>query len=299
MIGLLGLLACGGPRPEDALTWRESWELLGALEDGTTIDARASVGNTGLLRGQGHLRLERWNPHEGAIITGADAPPGVVTLDDDRRSLRMGRDGVWREDDGSWRYALVGAELGATLTLLPELEPAPPATTLEGGGQRSAEAPVPLGELTGWLESGKRGGLMRGRGVLVHRGGDGRAQGARLAAWALGPGLGIGVDTEGGLTLGWAGVDGRLLDASDAKLSGDAEGKVTLDFRPASEVWVTLRPRPPAGERDPYEHLLGFERALAGWLAPVEPRRLTRALAEVHVGDSTRTVPGLILRGGD
>lgn len=292
------LLACG-PRPEDGLAWRERWELLGALEDGTTIDARAEISNTGLLRGQGHLRLERWKTDESPILTGADAPPNVVSLEADRSGLTMGEDGVWREPNGSWRYNLLSSDLGATLTLAPEVEATSPVTTLTGGGQWAIEALIPAGELTGWLESGKRGGLLRGRGVLVHRGGDGRPEGARLAAYALGDGVAVGIDTQGALTLAWATVAGERLDARDAKLSMSPEGKVTLDFRPSADLVVTLRPRAPAGSRDPYEHLLGFERLLAQLVFPADARQLSRALADVAAGGARRTVPGLILQGGD
>lgn len=299
MIGLLLLLTACGPRPEDALRWSERWEMIGALEDGTTIDGRVSVGNTGLLRGQGHVRLERWNPHESPIIAGSDAPPGLVALDPDRASVRMGRDGIWQEEDGSWRFALLSSDLGATLTLDPELEKVGPEVAMVDGQQWASEAVIPTGKLSGWLESGKRGGLLQGRGVLIHRGGDGRPEGPRLAAFVLGSDLGLGIDTLGGASLSWVGLNGHLQDSRDAQLSASADGTILLDFRPAANVWASLRPRPPAGSRDPYEHLLGFERPLAQWALPAAPRELSRALAEVHVGETTRTLPALILRGGD
>lgn len=297
---LAAALGCGDGRPEQSLRWREQWELIGALEDGSIVDARVSVANTGLLRGQGHLRLERWSPRETAIVTGVDAPPGVVALDPERRALTMGRDGLRAVEGGAWRYELQSADMGATLTLAPELDALPPLTVLEGGGQWAIEALVPAGELSGWLESGKQGGLQRGRGVLIHRGGDGRPAGERAAAYVLGPGLSIGLDEQGGLRLAWAALDGHRMNAADARLSWEeGGGAATLDLRPGADLWVRLAPRPPEGSRDPHEHLLSAERALLRWAAPTPPRRLQRALAEVHLGDEVRKVPALLLRGGD
>lgn len=294
---VLLLAGCAG-RPEQSLTWRESWELLAALEDGTTLDLRAAVSNTGLLRGQGHMRLDRWSPREGPIIAALDAPPGVVSMALDRSGLRLGDAGVWASPDGSWRVEMVGAEAGATLTLTPETPALGPTTWLEGGGQWAVEAPVPGGELTGWVEAGKRGGLLRGRGVLLHRGGDGRPAGPREAAFVLGPELFVGLDRQGDGRLAWARIDGQDLDASDARLEEEADGRLVLDLRPASDLWVSLRPRPPEGYRDEYEHLLFFERPLAGWLGADSPRVLQRALAEVHNGASRRLAPALLLRVG-
>lgn len=296
LLGVSWLAACGRGRPEDSVRWRESWELLGALEDGSALDARVGVSNTGLLRGQGHLHLARWYPHESVVSTSLDAPPQVVRLDPDRQSLALGRDGLQAQPDGSWRFDLVGADVGATVTLRPEQGAPPPVITLEGGGQWASEAVVAGGDLTGLLESGKQGGLMHGRGVLLHRGGDARLSGERDAAFVLGSGLVVGYDVQGESRLCWAWADGVAQDTRDARLTWQADGTALLDLRPGADLWVLLRPRATGGSVDPYEHLLFFERPLVGLIETPLPRTLRRALAEVHHGSGSQDLPALILQ---
>jgi len=298
LLACVALSACGGARPEDSIRWREGWELLGALEDGSALDVRVSVSNTGLLRGQGHLRLERWYPQEGPVITSLDAPPPVVHLDADRRGLALGRDSLRAQPDGSWRFELVGADVGATVTLRPEQRATPPVITMAGGGQWASEAVIPAGVLTGLLESGKQGGLLHGRGVLLHRGGDARLSGERDAAFILGSDLALGYDVQGGSRLVWAWADGVALSVNDARLEQQPDGTALLDLRPGADLWVRLHPRATGGDIDPYAHLMFFERPLVRLLETPEPRALHRALAEVHRGQTSQDLPALLLHAG-
>lgn len=287
----LVLVGCG-ERPQDALGWSERWELLGVLEQGGVLDARVWVGNTDLLRGEGHLRFDRWLEDESPLLSGLDAPPQAVELDEDRQGLRLQTSGLSRLPDGGWRLALAEDEIDASVTISPTSAPVAPVSTLVGGGQWAEEALVPQGTLLGWAEAGQRGGLIRGRGVLLHRGGDGWPGGSRQVVVLLGEGLSVGLDLQGGQRFAWALVQGAPLDASAATLSEDGR---TLDLRPAAPLWATIK-EVPLGAREPDPALLLLERPFRGVLRASGGRQISRALAEVHVNEQTLRVSGLVLR---
>ena len=72
MIALL--LACAGA-PQDALTWREGMEFLAVLDGQGILDARITTGNTGFLRGQTRMRVDRWSAEGDPILFSQHAAP--------------------------------------------------------------------------------------------------------------------------------------------------------------------------------------------------------------------------------
>ena len=104
---ILLLAACAGA-PQESLTWREHIEMIGLLDGQGVLDARITVGNTGTLRGQGRLRVDRWSPEEVPIQFSQLSSPeqtrrsgeGIEMLEDgivqsgDRWQLRVVDDGL-------------------------------------------------------------------------------------------------------------------------------------------------------------------------------------------------------------
>lgn len=290
---ILALGGCGGGQPSDALRWSERWEMLAVLEEGGVLDARVWVGNTDLLRGEGHARFDRWVNGETPMLAALDAPPPAVALAEDRSALHlMDRGGIERLEGGEWRFTLSEDLVNASATLRPSAPTPPAASLVVGGGQWSEEALVAGGSLLGWVEAPPRGGLLRGRGVLLHRGGDGWPEGPRSLVILLGDQLSVGVDNQGDWTYAWASWRGEPLDASAARLTPGG-----VDLRPKAPVWATFK-ETPLGEHEPEPALLLLERPFAGWLRAPGGRALGRVLAEVHVGESTIRCSGLSLREG-
>ena len=157
----MALAGCGAA-PQDSLGWTERWELIGLLEDGGVLDARASVGNTDLLRGEGHLFFDRWAVGQSPMLSGLDAPPPTVEIDDDHGGIRLQESALERQADGSWRLSLASEPIHATVTLSPIGAPVPPTPLLIDGGQWAEEALVAQGTLLGWVEAEPRGGLCAG-----------------------------------------------------------------------------------------------------------------------------------------
>lgn len=293
-LGLAALLAGCGARPSDHLGWVERWELLGVLDDGGVLDARLSVGNTDLLRGEGHLRLDRWEMHQSPLLAGIDAPPQAVDLDLSRGHLRLPGGALERDPEGAWRLTVSSEGVSGAVTLTPSGAPSPTVSSTLGGGQWAEEALVPQGALLGWIEAQSRGGMMRGRGVLLHRGGDGWPGGERTLAVVLCEGLSLGLDLQGAARFAWARQGEQALDVASAALRG-SENDLILDYRPSSNLWAELK-LSALGERDGEPDLLLLERPFSSLLRATETRQLWRALAEVHAHEQTQRCSGLVLR---
>jgi hypothetical protein len=284
-------LACAGA-PTDALAWRETWELLALPEDGGALDVRATVGNTGLLRGQGHLRVDRWFSAQTPIPFGRDVAPEDVRLEPERRGVALGPDRLgWTGT--AWQLVAETQDALARVELLAGATDLPRSAWLEGGGQWTVEAAVPLGQARGLVSTPGRGGLLEGFGVLLHRGGDGVPEGPREAAFVLGPQLSLAIDRQGQGQLAWAIIRGRRVDASDATLSIDADGTALVDFRPTVNLAARIRPRGPPRQSDAHAHLLLPER----WAARGFPSRrsVRRGLAEVSYEGTRLETAALLL----
>ena len=294
-LALIALLACGH-RPEERVTWRERWEILGLPEDGGVVDVVASVGNTDLLRGQGHLHMDFWPASSSPVLLGRDTAPMATQWTPERDSVVLGTDRLARQKDGAWMARFSDLEANSRVTVRPDGDALPPATWSVGGGQWGVEVLAPGGALAGWTEAGKQGGSLVGRAVVLHRGGDGLPRGERVTVVLEGRGVSAGLDREAGGGVAWA--QGRALAQDDIKLQMDLQGRTTVDFRPQVDLWAALRLREAGGLREPSSTLLGPERWLYTTLGLEPPRALRRALAEVHVGADTWDVPALILLEG-
>lgn len=287
LAGVLAAVLPGcGRQPTDALSWRESWELLVLTRDGGVVDARVTVGNSGLLRAQGHLRADRWNEEELPILYGRDVAPVEVSVDPQRRAVRLGYDGLARGEDPmapeTWTFRARDEEARLLLHLSPEapLEVAP-ATGLEPGGQWTVAAPVARGQVTGWVSAAERGGLVEGWGALLHRGGDGRPAGRRLTVLIASRDLGLGLDLQGHGQLAWAWLEGEQLPLSTATVDLAETGPIVVRFADGPEVEIRTS-RKAAGRRLLYEHLLGPEQRVLAWIGQWKERRVRRGWARVR-----------------
>jgi len=284
-LGLLGLGACSGPPPEHP-SWREQWELIALAEDGGLVDARISVGNTGLLRGQGHLRADRWSADEVPIQFSQDVAPVEVSVDAARTQIHLGWQGLERGLDPSspdgWSFQAQDTETSFSIQLAPQAPPAPPAAAWqEGHGEWRVEATVPRGRVTGWASSGDRGGYLAGWGTLLHRGGDGLPAGRRLTLLVDGSDLAVGLDLQGRGALSWAWIDGAAVALGEPELHLGGPGPGTVRFASGLEV-VLHQNRKVGGHALIYDHLLDGEQWLVSALDQWRERRVHRGWARVR-----------------
>lgn len=300
--GVMALCVGCGRAPGDSLAWRECWEIVGLAEPGGIIDARVTIANTGLLRGQGHLRLDRVGPDIAPIQYARDSSPEQTTRNAGGTELSLAGDTLLGSDEGRrWRLRVRGEELNAVVEVRGTLAPPDGDAAMIGGGQWTLGPAVLDGRLHGWLEAGKRGGRLDGHAVVLRRGGDGVIDSPRTTVTILGDGLSLGVDTQGPLRIVWASVDGERLSTSETSVDLNTDGSGTLVVKGAREVRVAWWPTPAQGHSvsDPYEALTVPERLAVDLRGPLPLREVVALLATVEVDGTPRQSSGLLIHVGD
>ena len=283
------MLACAGA-PQDALTWRESIELLGIIDGQGVLDARITIGNTGTLRGQGRLRLERWSPNTNVIQFSQQGAPQQIHRTSS--GITMIDNGLLRSDSG-WTLRVVDDNLSGLVELSTDNAIRPTSAWLEGSRQWTVAAEAPMGTLSGWLSAGDRGGAVSGVGVLMHRGGDGLPALPRRAAFVLHQRVNLGFDAHGAGKLQWAVIDGVEVPVDD--MQADLTAAAPTLTLPSAGLRVVLHPWSWDGWSDPLEHLSGIEARLGGALLGRPYRRIRAARAEIHLAGTTLSGPALLL----
>ena len=292
---LTSVLACSGT-PMDSLSWREQWELLVLTEDGSLIEGRVTVGNTGMLRGQGHFRANRWNSETTPILFAMDGGPGDVFVSDSHDAVRVGTDLFGQYEDGPhWTMRISHEEANAIVQVDPGGPEVPMATTMEDSGQWTVASPITHGRAQGWFTAGRRGGMFRGRAVTFHRGGDGRPPTERSTLVAMGTDVSIGWDNQGSARLAWARMKDEDVPLEDLTHSVNDDGLHRLDFRPAGDMVVDFEPTGTGGITDGFEGLFPPERAIARASGLRANRSTERARAIVRFRGESVRVPAIVV----
>jgi hypothetical protein len=283
-------LGCSGA-PEDHLQWRESWELIALLEGSRALDASVTIGNTGMLRGQGRLRLDLWDLVAAPIHFSRHAGPLAVQQDTPAGRAVIGIDGLAREGTG-WSLRVADDHVNALIQLRPQAS-ATPSHRWERGPW-TVEAPVVMGDISGWITAGERGGLVSGRGLLLHRQGHAVPALPRLGAYILTDSFQLIVDQHGEEALTWAALDGEPLSTANITTDFPEDGPITITLPEAGST-VTIRRRRTGGTIDPYDHLLAAEAWLAAPLTGRPARRVQTAQATVTIGERTIRAPAVLI----
>jgi hypothetical protein len=293
---LISVLACSGT-PMDSLSWREQWEILVLAEDGSLIEGHVSVGNTGMMRGQGHFRANRWNAETTPILFAMDGGPGDVHVSDSHSAVRVGTDLLGQYEDGPhWTMRLSHEEANATIQVDPGGPAVPMATTMEDSGQWTVASTITHGRAQGWFTAGRRGGMFNGRAVTFHRGGDGRPPTERSTLVAMGTDVSIGWDNQGSTRLAWARMKDEDISLEDLEHTVDEAGLHRLDFRPAGDLFIDFEPTAAGGTTDGFEGLYPPERTIAAAAGLRANRTIHRASATIHYKGETSRVPAFVLR---
>ena len=290
----MGLTGCTPEVPEDSLQFAEHWELLGVMGDGAVVDARVTVGNTGVLRGQGRVQIDLW-PREGEPIRYSRwSAPEATRRSADGRSVVLDTDQLRSSGDllDSWHLRARSDEANAVLQVQGRGPAVAPQTFLSRGSW-TIDAPVPVGTMQGWFESGDRGGKLDGWGVVLHRLQDGGLLLAQQSVFVMSDDLFLGVDlhgpdftpdTDGPIRQAFGMLNGRSLNMRTATITCE-DGVVGLDLRPEEELVLRLVPTTAWGKTDRTEHWTPPERWVAGALTRYLDRTVAGAQVEVVVGD--------------
>jgi hypothetical protein len=288
------LLACqSGPR--DSIGWEERWEVLVLTEYGNILDTRMVVGNRELLRGQGRVHMDHWSAVSMSVNHTRELAPGDVSIDPHGGGIQLGLDRLFQED--IWKLQIGSTDANLMLELTPESPTPSPHSWQPSGGQWSMAAPVSGANVLGWLEAGGRGGRFRGRGVVLHRGGDGSPSLPREAVFVMAKNIWIGLDQQDGVSLAWAHVDGQALSVDDLSFERTGEG-ATLDLRPAADLVIQIKAEDPVGTQDPLAHYSWLERTAASLFSDVAWRRIEAGQATLTRGEETRSAGAILLSEG-
>ncbi|MFH1464565.1 MAG: hypothetical protein ABIO70_09265 [Pseudomonadota bacterium] len=293
------LLAGCAAAPSARLTWRETWELVAATDDGLLIEASVSQANTGLLRGQADLQVTIFPPRESAVVLHRTVPPQLVRFEPDRGELRLDQDHLDRSN-GTWTLDIrEGREaLDATLHLAPGLPELPPTTLVEGARQWQLGAPVPLGEITGAWRAGEQGGLLRGEGMLVRQSSDTwpGVRPPRTEVYLFGMHHTLAVRTVGDAALCWLTGGDEVRVGHRAALRWESP-RLGVDLAPDLPVSATIRLSPHTVQTEPWEHLLPFERLIARATVGWPLRTWERGNAQLTVDGVEEPATALIVHG--
>lgn len=292
-LAALALSACTGA-PSHRVTWRETWEMLVLTSRGQVLDARVTVGNTGLLRGQGHVRLDRWMDGAAPLAYRRLWSPAEAGVYPDRDRVRLGTDRLEMERH-AWTLELHSDVTNAVVHLAPtDTLAVAPSPMMTATGQWTSAVTVAAGRASGWVEAGERGGQIDGRGVLLYRGGDGLPRGPRRTVVLLGAGVSVGLEEHGGGTLAWAHLEGEELDPTGARLV-QAGGGWMLDF-PAADLVVQLQGRTVRGVTALYPDLLLPGRLGLGLLGQRTERSVQALQGTLVRPSGTVIAPGVLVQ---
>lgn len=283
--------------PEQRLTWTEEWELLGLTRDGGLLDVTVAVGNTGTLRGEGRLRLDRAEPGSGRIGYTRTAGPEETTVFAERQRVEVGTDRLEAET-GRWALRIRSSDANAVVLLRPWAGVPRPADDHADapGGELRRSVPVAGGDLDGWIEAGKRGGQVEGAGLLVHRAGAGVAPWPRRALAVLGgAALIVWAEQNGPMDGGFLVVDGATSPLGPTTWSAPPGA---LELRSGALTVTLRRPRHAAPAEPTLPQLTALESLLLRGLGGPPARRAVAFQAEVALGSQSFTAPALLVEEG-
>ncbi len=293
------LLAGCATAPSERLSWRESWNMVVADESGLFFDARMERGNTGLLAGQGQLSVTVIPTRDSVVQLERTAPPLAVQVEPEQGRISMVHDRLERGADGWTLHIREGREaLDATLHLSPAAPELPPATLVEGPRQWLLGVPVPHGAVSGAWRAGKQGSLIQGHGVLIRQSTDTWPgdEPARSAVYIITPQRSVGVERVGDHSLAWmADIDG--VQSGRTATFTRVGRKLLLDLRPDLPVTARLRVGVRSVVREPWAHLLPFERLAARLLFGWPLQTYERARAELEVDGEEIVAAALTVHG--
>lgn len=297
MVLLLTLWGLGcAETPPDALAWREQWELFVVTEDGSLIEGRVVTGNTGLYRGQGRFRASRWMPGTTPIVFAMDGGPADIDIGNGHESVRVGSALLGRYEDGPhWTMRLAHEEANAIVHVDPGGPLIDLATGMRNERQWTTAVPIANGQAHGWFTAGRRGGKFEGRALALHRGGDGALSDDRVLVSAFGPEISVGFDQQGPTRSVWARIRDREIPTDGVVRSVSPEGHVTLDFRPAADLTVTVVPTAVGGRFDGHDDLMVGERWVAEAVGKPAARTVYRGRSTIAFEGETLSASGVLL----
>jgi hypothetical protein len=286
MIAILALLGCVPAN----LTATESIEVYVLNSDGSILDGRFTVSNSGLFLGQGHISLD-WIPATGihSPYKRSHTEPSITETGEPVR-VAVGPDTLIQEEDG-WEFTVSSGEFDMRLQLTNGRE-----GPMFGNDGWTTRALLVGATATGSLRSGPAHSIVTGDAIIINRGGDAppSLEGiGRDSVYVFSSDFSIGIDQVGGDAVAWAFFQDQPLEASDAVLSHQ-DGSFLLDFRPSVPLYVEVATSSPHLASDPWRHLTYLEKLAGGLVFSDHIRRTRGGVARVYFEDDNYSARAII-----
>ena len=245
-MSLVFFLACSLP------SHRESLELIAMLDNGQIFEARFTKGNTGIYKGQGHVRINRWIKRGTPMSYHIDIPAELNEIDE--KGVNFFGHRMYQEND-IWQLYIRSEEYNVSGQLRPQNVE---AISIKQDDW-NVDVLYPHAKLLGWSSAMGRSGVLRGEAVLFHRYGTDLLQGERQFILAYDSQNHFGVEYSNLGQQSWGKIHGKEM-ADDAIELVVLEHSIEIKTNSQS---IFFKVEENLGEEDLYDHLTKAERFLA------------------------------------
>ncbi|MEC7985481.1 MAG: hypothetical protein VX278_09970 [Myxococcota bacterium] len=280
-MSLIFLLACLPPAQ------RDSWEILALLGNGQLFEARFTKGDTGLLKGQGHLRVNRWIHRTTPMSFHLDTPPSVSLLNDTEANFFTHR--FYKEND-IWNLQMRSEEFNASVYLRPLAS----ETILEQDDRWTVQVEPHL-DAVGWTTAEERSALLQGSAAIFKRGGHSLLQSERYVFIGFDSENYWGAEWSNQISFSWGSIDQVAYRDSDIEVQnhGHSVEIITAVQR------VNFYPEKKIGEDNQYKHLSWLEKNLSQPFVSTENRTLFNGYFVLESQSKENTLPGVLIYHGE
>jgi hypothetical protein len=275
LIALL-IIAC------NSSTTRKSSELITLLQGGDLFAMRMVESNTGIFKGEHHLKAHMWKKKQTPMSLGLKSTPKDGSWDQYSRTISGN---FLRYEDNKWIAKVQSNEFNFRLHS---------SVTMEGCSSNeddwSATVLQLSGDTAGWLQADKQSAPLNGISLLVEH--QGYKSSPEEKKWLIAQSSEVAFFYEswGDFSFGCAEIFGdRFIIDNDSVAWQPTGATITID------KWqINIQYEERIAMENPYEHVSSGERMVASAIYPSSPIYWYSAVAEIK-GQQTMYVP-MILR---
>ena len=277
---LIFLFACLPP------TYRDSWEVLALLENGQLFEARFTKGDTGILKGQGHLRVNRWIHRATPMSFHLDTPPEISILNDSEADFFTHQ--LYRQDD-VWKLQMRADEFNASVYFRPhQVQP-----IVEEATDWSVKI-SPQMDAVGWTTADKRSALLEGHAAIFRRNGSQLLQSERYLFLGFDSQNYWGAEWSNQIAFSWGNID--QIDYRSSNIEVENNGTFLSIQLPNHNVH--FYPEKRFGSDNQYKHLSWGEKTLSQSFLSTDDRTLLQGYFIFHPETQKRMLPGILIYHG-
>ena len=277
------MLSCSLP------THRETLEVIALLESGQVFEARFIKGDTGLFKGQGHLRINKWLHRNSNMAFYIDTPPVVSDITPTSADLWGHRLYKTSEADAPfWQLHVRSEEYNVSAQIQ---TPTQEIQTLEGEDW-TVNILSPHAQMIGWMSAAGRSAMLKGEVALFHRSGEGLLQSDRHLLLAFDSHNHFGLEDSNLISQSWGTIDGQSYHSQNIQLNLE-NNQLKIQIL---DNEITFFPEKTMGEEAIFDHLTAVEYQASSLLFNVENRNVFQGYIKLSSG---RQLPAVYIHHGE